>query len=182
MAEMSQYLNVSAEKLRSKSVESVRSRVVNLKELNHEIDLPKMKSSLIRAFGTVYGVESHEIFDNDLNRDILSTLVDKYASNEWIFGDHMKADYTFSGSFPWGEIEINLQILGDKISDVKVFTDSLDIDISDVLSKYLTGVTFRGENILTAVAKAGKETIEEVAYDLKALFESQEIWMEEKSL
>jgi len=57
MNNLSKYLNVSRDKLMSKGVESVKSRVVNLKEYNPNLDIDKMKKELLLAFSEVYDCE-----------------------------------------------------------------------------------------------------------------------------
>ncbi len=52
---MGNYLTVSKEKLKSKGVESVKSRVVNLEEYVPELTISQMEEALVRAFGDVYG-------------------------------------------------------------------------------------------------------------------------------
>ncbi|MBO7406799.1 MAG: lipoate--protein ligase, partial [Clostridia bacterium] len=48
---MGRYLNVSPAKLEAKGVSSVRSRVVNLKELSLALTIPALSDRLIEAFG-----------------------------------------------------------------------------------------------------------------------------------
>ena len=54
--EMARYLNVSREKLRSKSVDSVKSRVANLIEFVPDLTVRRMRDSLEESFGEVYGL------------------------------------------------------------------------------------------------------------------------------
>ena len=49
MSMLSRYLNVSKDKLVSKGVESVRSRVTNLTEYNVDLDIQRMKEVLIHS-------------------------------------------------------------------------------------------------------------------------------------
>ncbi|MDR2776191.1 MAG: lipoate--protein ligase, partial [Tannerella sp.] len=55
MSDLSRYLNVSHTKLQSKGVDSVRSRVINLKDLAPDIAVESLQTALIEAFGEVYG-------------------------------------------------------------------------------------------------------------------------------
>lgn len=71
MKNLSKYLTVSTEKLQSKGVSSVKSRVVNLKELNSEITKELMCEKLIQAFGEVYDKTPTEIINyHDENENI----------------------------------------------------------------------------------------------------------------
>ena len=53
---MGRYLNPSKAKLSSKGVDSVRSRVVNLKELASDTTIELLSQKLAEAFGQVYGL------------------------------------------------------------------------------------------------------------------------------
>ncbi|MEG1942884.1 MAG: lipoate--protein ligase [Angelakisella sp.] len=53
---LSRYLTVSPDKLAAKGVKSVRSRVINLRELNPAVTVESVKTALIAAFGELYGL------------------------------------------------------------------------------------------------------------------------------
>ena len=55
--DMTRYLQVSQAKMRSKAIESVQARVVNLKSLNPDISIETMAAALAEAFVEVYGGE-----------------------------------------------------------------------------------------------------------------------------
>jgi lipoate-protein ligase A len=176
MAKMSEYLTVSAGKLNSKGVSSVKSRVINLKELNPEIDVPGIRAALTKAFGEVYGAKPQEMPIDSLDEKIISGLQEKYASNEWIYGRHMKADYVFGERFSWGEIEFHLKIQADKIIDAQIFSDSMNAGISEALARRLTGAAFRREQMQDAIRGAEEEIDPELLNDIYLLIEGQEIW------
>ena len=56
MQKMGRYLNPSKAKLQSKGVDSVRSRVVNLKEMNPEVTIESLKAAMGQAFSKVYSL------------------------------------------------------------------------------------------------------------------------------
>ena len=53
---LERYLTVSPQKLASKGVDSVRSRVVNLREYRPELTVEDLSEALYQAFGQVYGL------------------------------------------------------------------------------------------------------------------------------
>ena len=67
MEDLSKYLTVSKEKLKSKGVDSVRSRVVNLSEYVPELSIDLLKEKLREAFGEVYGLPVNICEIEDLN-------------------------------------------------------------------------------------------------------------------
>ena len=58
MANLGKYLTPSKTKLESKGVASVRSRVINLTELKPDLTIDGMAQAMVKAFETVYGLES----------------------------------------------------------------------------------------------------------------------------
>ena len=188
MAKMGEYLYVSAEKLQAHSVESVRSRVVNLRELQPDIGIGAMKASLLRAFGEVYGAETAPIHADEPDREALAVWRDRYASADWLYGRHMQADYTFGRRFSWGEVEIRLAIRGETIDDALVFSDAMETDIAEVLAGRFIGLPFRAQDILRALdaseGAAGTEgqsaaegqNAPGIWNDIKELIREQDIW------
>ena len=79
--EMSKYLTVSKEKLQSKGVNSVKSRVVNIKELVPDITVDRMKEALREAFEEVYGGQAKCCQWKNQNRLRLIIL-----QNVWVHG------------------------------------------------------------------------------------------------
>lgn len=144
--QMQKYLNVSVAKLRSKGVDSVRSRTVNLKELNPDLTIPMLKESLLKAFADVYSsvVASNAIFDSEAKttrdvRPVSDERLDwkeirknekKFVSKEWNYGRKIPFEHSMAHRFTWGEIEIKLHVTGGIVKDVIVFSDAMEQDIS----------------------------------------------------
>jgi lipoate-protein ligase A len=169
MPNLSRYLNVSAEKLKAHSVASVKSRVVNLKELNAAIDIPGLKLALTGAFEEAYA-KPEVLAEDALDTARINELTEKFASDEWRFGKNMKADFRNGRRFLWGEIEIALSIAGDIVKDAQVFTDALDEKLGHLVSERLKGLRFRGE-VLTEALRSGVEIAPEILEDIAALLE-----------
>jgi lipoate-protein ligase A len=153
MPNLSRYLNVSAEKLKAHSVSSVKSRVVNLRELNPAISLADMKAALVKAFGEIY-VKPEELNEGELDPVRINELTEKFSSEEWRFGKKMRADFRNGRRFDWGEIEIILNIAGDKVEDAQVFTDALDEGLGTLGAGRLRGVRFQSGALSEALRSA----------------------------
>ena len=68
MSAMGRYLNVQPDKLQSKGVRSVRSRVANLREFSQDITVEAMKQRLEAAFEKVYGGPVEKLREEDLDQ------------------------------------------------------------------------------------------------------------------
>ena len=83
---MGRYLNPSKAKLSSKGVDSVRSRVVNLKELASDTTIELLSQKLAEAFGQVYGLTYEEIGLTEQDKAAMQPLFEKYSSWEGRLG------------------------------------------------------------------------------------------------
>lgn len=147
---MSSVLNASPLKLKAKGVDSVKSRVVNLKSLNDKIDVSAFGVELVRAFRNEYGAVTRvNVPENEYN-----DLHIKYSSDKWIFGENPPFDYVIDGRYSFGEISVNLCVTQGKIFKAKVYTDSLDLHLSPVIENALLGVPFRRQDVSVALESA----------------------------
>jgi len=143
LLKISDYLNVSKEKLKSKGVKSVKSRVVNLTEINSSINTDVVKNALKFGFQKEYGLSRDitHFYEDTLNEQIVE-LYDKYSSEKWRYSKTPEFEYSFGKRFEWGEIELNLKVDNGIIKDIMVFSDSLEPDTIDLINEKLPGVEF----------------------------------------
>lgn len=148
---LSHYLNVSKDKLKSKGVESVKSRVTNLRDYNHQITIESMKLALINAFNEVYGLIASEMELKLVNEDELVKLEEKFCSWEWVYGKKLQNSYTMERRFIWGGMELIYQIDGGKISNLMIYTDALDTDFIDEIRNVLLDCIFNTSYMCSAL-------------------------------
>lgn len=150
MAKLNRYLSPSKAKLQAKGVDSVRSRVVNLKELNPEITIEKLKEALIAAFSRIYGTPEPITIDEGE----VAELEEKYRSWEWRFGQKLPFTLTCEERFLWGSVQIGLQAEKGIVRQVKVYTDAMDDTLAPRLEKALTGCRLESEMIRARLSEA----------------------------
>lgn len=140
--DMSKYLQVSEVKLKSKGVESVKSRVVNLKEylpaMSREEMISSMQDSLVRSYEKEYGSEAEEVNLPDIPKE----LRDKYTSEEWRLGTKIPFEKEICHRFEWGEVQVRLSMKGENISMCKIYSDSLETEVFASLEELLIGVKY----------------------------------------
>ncbi len=159
MSKLSRYLNPSKAKLQSKGVDSVRSRVVNLKELRSDLTLSMLKEALVRSFAGVYGGEAARLTDADLDMAYIQTLAERNRSWEWNFGAKVPFTLEWEERFPWGGVQIQLNVENGVISQAKIYSDAMDWSFVSTLEAALAGCRFESaaleEKLLaTGVAEA----------------------------
>lgn len=151
---MSHYLNVSREKLRSKGVDSVRSRVANLTEFAPEITVDGMKEQLVQAFSDVYGFPVREIGPEEIDQDEILSLREQLSSWEWLYGRKIPFTFQAEHRFPWGGAQLQMEVDEGIVCAVNFYSDALDADMVNRLSDVLEGQKYQGRALAAAVNQA----------------------------
>jgi len=155
VTKLPEYLTVSTKKLKSKGIDSVVSRVINLKDINNTISVDSVKDSLKKSFKRIYGDFSFSTINENFKEDsVFSPIYSKYSSDEWIYGNTPGFEVKFDEHFDWGEIQINANISNLFIEEVKIYSDSLNVAFIDNLSKLLIGVKYSHSDIKAAILSA----------------------------
>ena len=137
---MTRYLRPDTEKLKSKGVASVRSRVCNLKEFQPDITVSEVKEVLIQAFAEVYDADKKEVLQintEDLPTDILEEGTQRYSSHEWLYGKNLTFDHSFGKRFPWGNVTFELKVKGNRIETARIWSDAMEPELIQMISESL---------------------------------------------
>ena len=137
--DLSKYLNVSMLKLQNKMVDSVRSRIINLKELKDDLSIKELSAVLIEAFGETYEGEITYLREDDLDKERISELREKFADGDWRYGSSKNLPLQCEKKFDWGLLRITYELKEEKISDIEIYTDCLDVDCFKDLPSKLKG-------------------------------------------
>lgn len=165
---LSEYLNPSKKKIESKGVDSVRSRVCNISDIDKDISVYRLANALKKSFEDSYGaISNYKLYDyGDL--DVLK-LQDKYSSWEWIYGKSPKFDLSFSERFMWGEVEIALSLENGIISDMQVYTDAMDTSLFEGFSSGFIGSKLNKELVTEICEKQSQNMPEDIKKDVNNL-------------
>ena len=137
---MGRYLSPSKAKLESKGVESVRSRVVNLSELNPAITVDMLKAAMRQAFAEVYDLPVSAPPVPDETR--VEELAAHYASDAWLYGRKLPFTFRCEQRFSWGGVELQLSVDRGVITDAAVFSDDMDPETAPKLQAALLDCPF----------------------------------------
>jgi lipoate-protein ligase A len=167
----SKYLSVSQDKIKAKSVGSVRQRVINLTECAPDLTIPMLRAALVEAFDAVYGRRSKRLtFDSvadeffgatntqpahtprSPNRaaflERLLRLEKQFADPAWKYGKNPPFTCASSGRFPWGGVEVALNVERNVITEAAVFSDAMDETFILDLAPSLKGTNFTRTAVL----------------------------------
>lgn len=143
--DISKALTPDINKLKSKGVDSVRSRIINLSEINQEIDSKKISKEIIKVFEEEWGTESIEYLPPFSQADFEKNI-QLIKSPEWIFNDKFESNIELEERFEWGNITIKLSIEGKTIQDIEIYSDTLYYDIPLKLKKCLLNQSLDKKN------------------------------------
>lgn len=147
MSDLAHYLKPKPAKLQKHGVASVRSRVVNLAELNPAITPESIAPRLKEAFFSEYSEYSENFENSDfseiIKRPEVRALHDHFASPEWKYGRWRTFTAQHSAQFDWGGVELALTVDESRgiITDVQLASDALDLAALDDARRLLTGAS-----------------------------------------
>lgn len=144
---LSKVLNVKADKLESKGIKSVRSRVTNiLPYLKEDNGIEVFKETLKN---TVYKRMPFDEYTPDLNdiNEIKKLSQKKYQTLDWIYGKNPKAKFHNRKKFPGGELEIYLDLDAYKIKNCKIYGDFLGIKDIESVEKMIEGTYYERKSV-----------------------------------
>ena len=173
LKQVERYLSPSKAKLKAKGVDSVRSRVINLRELAPAITCKSLSQDMVKAFEKVYGLQPQQLKIEELDQNTIERLKQRNASKEWLYGRDLPLNFSCSDRFSWGELTIELGVEKGKVDAVKVWTDSMDWQLSSVLEQALIGKDFSTKQLAEALNAA--ELKPDIRQDIISLLKKQEI-------
>lgn len=142
MTDLARYLKPNPAKLQKHGVQSVRSRVVNLAELNPAITPESIAPRLREAFEVEYSERSvYSEYSEIIKFPEVCALHDHFASDEWKYGRWRTFKAQRSARFDWGGVELSLMVdeVRGVIRDVQLSSDALDLAALDEVRRLLTG-------------------------------------------
>lgn len=141
-------LKVSKDKIISKGVKSVRSRVTNIKDhLKKEITVEDFKNLLLkRMFGGDKEILPYELSEEDLKN--INELVEKrYGTWEWNYGESPEFNIRKSNRFQSGKVETLIDVDRGVIKELKFYGDFFGHgDLENVENK-LIGIKYNENDI-----------------------------------
>ena len=142
MDKLSRYLSPSKAKLEAKGVSSVRSRVINLKELSPGLTCEKMRELMIKGFEEVYGLTAENI---TIPREAMAGIEETARHNgswDFLYGTPLPFTFSCERKFDWGIFQLQLQAKNGIIQAVKVYSDAMDWTLPAKVEQALTGCRF----------------------------------------
>ncbi|MBF0746270.1 lipoate--protein ligase [Gemella sp. 19428wG2_WT2a] len=147
-------LKVSKDKIESKGIKSVRSRVTNIKEhlSNKEMTVLDFKNELRSHMFKKFDMSEYTLTDKDLE-EIKKIQAEKNDSWDWIYGKNPEFNIKRSRRLATGKIEANIQVDNGVISEVKFFGDFFGFKDVEDIAKKLVGLKYDRETVTELLSK-----------------------------
>ena len=120
---MARALTPSGLKLETKSVPSVRRRVVNLRELNPEITVEAVAKALARRFQEEYGPAAVQEWDFEASPP---PNLARYRSAQWNLGSCPAYGASMDVSTSAGIFQVRAKVVHGRITEAALSTDALE--------------------------------------------------------
>lgn len=150
---LSKALNVKRDKIESKGVKSVASRVTNIKPyVKEDIDVLEFKQILLKNIFEYFNepVMVYELSDED-RKNIQKMVDERYGTWEWNYGRSPKFNYKGYNRFAGGGVEVRLQVEDGLIENCKIYGDFFGKkDVKDIEYR-LQGVKYDMDEVNNAL-------------------------------
>lgn len=170
---LGRYLSPPKAKLEAKGVSSVRSRVVNLKELSPALNIETMKEYMAKAFSQVYGMDATAVTLGDTDMQAVDELRVQYGTWEYLYGSPLSFSFQCEDHFQWGHVQLQLDAKDGVIKGVKLYSDSMDWALPGAVEDALSGCRFETGAMIDALRQGNLQT--EFCEDLCSMLKSQDL-------
>ncbi|NEU30323.1 lipoate--protein ligase [bacterium LRH843] len=136
-------LRVNEEKIRSKGIKSIRSRVANINDLlRAPLNMDEFKQLLLSSiFGESEDIPAYTLTEDDWKE--INNIADKrYKNWDWNYGKSPKFDLKRTKRFPAGTIDIRLNVAKGAIVSCNIFGDFFGVGDVKELEEQLVGVRY----------------------------------------
>jgi lipoate-protein ligase A len=145
-------LKVRKDKIESKGIKSIRSRVANISEfLKEPMTIEEFRSVLLKnIFEGMDEIPEYVLTDEDWEK-IHKLSKERYQSWDWNYGKSPKFNIQHAHRFPVGQIDVRLEVNRGIIEECKIYGDFFGVgDVSEVENK-LKGIRYEKSEIQRVV-------------------------------
>jgi lipoate---protein ligase len=146
-------LKVKKDKIESKGIKSIRSRVANISEfLTEKITIEEFRTLLLKnIFEGEEEITEYVLTEEDWEK-IHQLSEERYQNWEWNYGKSPKFNLQHSHRFPVGSIDVRLEVNKGIIEDCKIYGDFFGVgDVSEIEEK-LKNIRYEKNEIEKALA------------------------------
>ncbi len=146
-------LKVKKDKIESKGIKSVRSRVANISEfLKEPMTIEAFRMEILKSiFGGEDKIQYYELTEQDWE-NIRKLSAERYQKWEWNYGKSPRFNIQKQHRFPSGSIDIRLEVHKGMIEEATIFGDFFGVgDVAEV-QELLVGIKYERAAISEALS------------------------------
>ncbi|KIY22282.1 lipoate--protein ligase [Mesobacillus subterraneus] len=145
-------LNVKKDKIESKGIKSIRSRVANISEfLSNKVTIEEFRSLLLKnIFEGLDEIPEYVLTEKDWE-NIQKLSKERYQNWDWNYGKSPKFNLQHSHRFPVGQIDVRFEVNKGIIDHCKIYGDFFGVGDVSVIEQKLTGIKYEKSKIVTAL-------------------------------
>ncbi|MBE1554981.1 lipoate--protein ligase [Sporosarcina limicola] len=146
-------LKVRKDKIESKGIKSIRSRVANISEfLQKPMTIEQFRLEILKSiFEGEENIKYMELTDEDWEK-IHELSKERYANWDWNYGKSPKFNIQHSHRFPVGGIDVRLHVNRGIIEDISIFGDFFGVGEVAVIEDGLKGIQYDRVSIGEAIS------------------------------
>ncbi|MEQ6377215.1 lipoate--protein ligase [Bacillaceae bacterium S4-13-58] len=145
-------LNVKAEKIESKGIKSIRSRVANISEfLQEKVTIEEFKQMILRyIFDGEENIEEYVLTEQDWE-NIHQLSKERYQNWDWNYGKSPSFNIQHSHRFPSGSVDVRLDVKKGIIENCKIYGDFFGVGNVEDIEQRLVGSKYEKASIEKAM-------------------------------
>ncbi len=146
-------LNVKADKIESKGIKSIRSRVANISEfLDRPMSMSEFKRWLLEfIFKGQSPIPEYKLTEADW-RVIRQISAERYQNWDWNYGKSPAFNVQRSHRFPVGSIDVRLDVQRGVIESCKIYGDFFGMGDVEDLEQRLVGTRYERDDLAAVLA------------------------------
>jgi lipoate---protein ligase len=145
-------LKVKKDKIESKGIKSIRSRVANISEfLDEKPTIEEFRQLLLQSiFEGQNPIPEYKLTDDDWEK-IHKLSKERYQNWDWNYGKSPKFNLQHSHRFPVGSIDVRLDVNKGIIETCKIYGDFFGVGEVTEIEDKLTGIRYERNDIEKAL-------------------------------
>jgi lipoate---protein ligase len=145
-------LNVKKDKIESKGIKSIRSRVANISEfLSEKVTIEEFRSLLLKnIFEGMNEIPEYVLTEKDWE-NIHELSKERYQNWDWNYGKSPKFNLQHSYRFPVGQIDVRFEVDKGVIKNCKIYGDFFGVGEVQEIEEKLTGLKYEKSQIAAAL-------------------------------